>query len=141
MEILQEMWRKNLGLESEVNVQEWGVYIDSENTGQYDLCYDGWSFLHPHFHYELNLTGSRLSRYLWSNAEYDQLVAEAARAPTTEARNAVYRQLERILAREMPHVPLFFEIQTYLLHPTVRGSPPWPGETLWKHVWLEKEAN
>jgi oligopeptide transport system substrate-binding protein len=138
VEILQEMWRRNLGIEAVFNQQEWSVYIDSENNGQYDVCYDGWAVTHPHFHFDLNRTGCPKSRYLWSNAEYDDLLRQAARAPNTAARNAVYLQMEAILAREMPAIPLHFEVQTHLMHPAVRGwHANWPNERPWKAVSLE----
>lgn len=138
VEIVQEMWRKNLGIEAVFNQQDWGVYIDSENNGQYDVCYDGWAFSHPHFHFDLNRTGCPFSRYLWSNTEYDALLREATRAPDSVARSAVYQKMEAILAREMPVIPLHFEVLTYLLHPAVRGwHANWPNSHPWKFVSLE----
>lgn len=121
VEMIQEMWRKNLGIDITLNIQEWGVYIDSENNGQYDIALDGWSMPHPYLFYDLNRSGSVLSRYLWSSAEYDGLLTEAARAPTPAAESLVYARLEAVLAREMPFIPLHIDSLTYLLHPSVRG--------------------
>lgn len=138
VEMVQEMWRKNLGIEVVFNVQEWGVYIDSENNGQYDIAYDGWNMSHPYLFYDLNRSGSLLTRYLWSSAEYDGLLTEAARAPTPAAEAVVYARLEAVLAREMPLIPVHFETSTYLLHPSVRGWHPNP-KTIHpvNHLWLE----
>lgn len=138
VEMLQEMWRKNLGIEISLNIQEWGVYIDSENNGQYDIAYDGWNMPHPYLFYDLNRSGSLLTRYLWSSAEYDGLLVQAARAPTPAAEAVVYAQLEAVLAREMPVIPLHFEVSTYLLHPSVRGWHTNP-KTIHplNHLWLE----
>lgn len=132
MEIVQEMWRKNLGIAATFNQQDWGVYIDSENNGQYDVAQDGWSTPHPHLFFDLNRTGNPMSRYLWSNADYDAALREAARAPTAAARNAVYARMEALLAREMPVIPLHFEVSTFLLHPSVRG---WHANLLNNHPW------
>jgi oligopeptide transport system substrate-binding protein len=132
MEIVQEMWRRNLGLAASLNQQEWSVYIDSENNGQYDVAYDGWNMSHPHLFFELNRTGNPMSRYLWSDPDYDAALHEAARAATSAARNTVYARMEAILAREMPAIPLHFEVQTFLMHPAVHG---WHGNLPNNHPW------
>lgn len=137
-EIVQEMWRKQLGVQVTFNVQEWGVYIDSENSGQFDVCYDGWNMSDPFFFYDLNRSGNPMSRYLWSNTEYDDTLRLAARAATIPARHAAYLHMEEILAREMPVIPLHFENVTFLLHPAVRGwHPNWPNNHPWKFLSLE----
>jgi oligopeptide transport system substrate-binding protein len=120
-EVLQAMWRKHLGIIVPISVQEWGVYIDSLNAGRYHLAIDSWSLSHPYEFYDLHRTGNTLSRYRWSNEDYDQLLGAARSAVTVPARNEAYGQLERVLAREMPIIPLYFPVSTFLLHPTVRG--------------------
>jgi ABC-type oligopeptide transport system substrate-binding subunit len=111
-EIVQEMWRKQLGVQVTLKIQEWGVYIDSENSGQFDVCYDGWNMSDPYFFYDLHRTGNPMSRYPWSNTEYDDTLRIAARAPSVPARHAAYLHMEKILAREMPVIPLHFECST-----------------------------
>lgn len=120
-EVLQEMWRKHLGVSVTLSIQDWAVYIDTQNAGRHQLAMDGWAMAHPYEFYDLHRTGNSLSRYLWSNSEFDQLLRAARSAATIPARNKAYDRLEALLAREMPIMPLFFPVSTFLLHPTVRG--------------------
>jgi ABC-type transport system substrate-binding protein len=63
----------------------------------------------------------------------------SVRTLSTGERNALYAQLEAILAREMPAIPLYFNVTTFLKHTAVRGWPTNPDYgTSWKQVWPEK---
>jgi len=120
-EVLQEMWRKHLGVTVTLSIQDWAVYIDTQNAGRHQLAMDGWTMAHPYEFYDLHRTGNTLSRYLWSNADFDQLLRAARSAATIPARNDAYDRLETLLAREMPIIPLVFPVTTLLLHPAVSG--------------------
>jgi len=39
---IQEMWRKNLNIEVELNNQEWKVYLDAQRSLQYNISRAGW---------------------------------------------------------------------------------------------------
>jgi oligopeptide transport system substrate-binding protein len=138
LEVVQEMWRKQLGIDVRLAKQEWGVWINSQKTGQYNLTTDGWRSGYPQFFFDLHGTGNPLSYYLWSSADYDRLLRSASAAASIPERNALYAQLEAILTREMPAIPLYFNAATFLKHPAVRGWPKSPDfDVSWKHVWLE----
>lgn len=139
LEILQEMWRNQLGIAVGLAKQEWSVWLNSWKTGQYQMNCIGWEFCSLPRFFEVHGTGNPLSCTLWSNADYDRLLLAASAAMSIPERNAIYGQLEAILAREMPAIPLFFGVATYLKHPAVHGwfaSPDY--QTSWKQVWLEK---
>jgi oligopeptide transport system substrate-binding protein len=139
LEVVQEMWRKQLGIDVRLAKQESSVWFNSIKTGQYHLVWDYWELSYPQRFFEVHGTGNPFSYYRWSHADYDRLLRSASAAASIPERNAVYVQLEAILAREMPAIPLYFDVATYLKHPAVRG---WPTSrdyhTSWKQVWLEK---
>lgn len=138
LEALQEMWRKELGLEVGLLAQEWSTWLDAEKTGNYHLFWTPWNFSYPHGFFENHRTGNPLSYTLWSNADYDRILAQAASAMDIRERNALFAELEKILAREFPAIPLYFDVATYLKHPAVRGWPDNPDFGVWwKQVWLE----
>src|SRR5262249_23889854 len=41
-EWIQEVWRKNLGLEVDLEVQEWKTFLKDTVNGEYDLARMGW---------------------------------------------------------------------------------------------------
>jgi oligopeptide transport system substrate-binding protein len=139
LEVVQEMWRKQLGIPVGLANQENSVFNDSAKTGQYHLILDSWALSYPQRFFEVHGTGNPLSNYLWSHADYDRLLRAASATANIPERNALYTQLEAILAREMPTIPLYFGAATYLKHPAVRSWPTSPDyHTSWKQVWLEK---
>lgn len=139
LEVVQGMWQKHLGLTVGLANQEFSVWQDSIRTGHYHLIWDFWGLSYPQRFFELQGTGNSFSHYQWSHADYDRLLQAASVAASIPERNALFVQLEAILAREMPAIPLYFDVSTYLKHPAVRGwraSPDY--HTSWKQVWLEK---
>ena len=138
LEAVQEMWRKELGIEVGLVAQEWSSWLDAEKTGNYHLFWTPWNFAYPHGFFENHRTGNPLSYTLWSNADYDRILAQAASAVDIPERNARFADMEKILAREFPAIPLYFDVAAYLKHPAVRGWPANPDVgVLWKQVWLE----
>lgn len=121
-EAIQEMWRRNLGVEVTLANQEWKVYLDAINkTHQFQVARAGWITAEPHDHLERWSTGHNSNYAQWSNADYDRLLRAAIAAPTTPARYEVYREMEKILNDEMPIAPVYFYTLPRLVSPKVRG--------------------
>ena len=55
------------------------------------------------------------------NAEYDRLIAAAAKEPNTEKRKKLFESAERILMDDMPIIPLYFYVSKNMVRPHVRG--------------------
>ena len=119
-EAIQQMWRRNLGVEVALLNQEWKVYLDTvSKTHVFQVARAGWVTAEPHDHLERWLTGHNSNYAQWSHADYDRLVHESMAAPTTAARYAVYQQMEKILNEEMPVAPIYFYTLPRLVSPKV----------------------
>ena len=48
-EMVQEMWKTNLGIECTLENQEWAVFQDTRKQGDYEVARGGWltDFLDP----------------------------------------------------------------------------------------------
>ncbi len=57
----------------------------------------------------------------WSNAQYDELMAQAKKTLDNNQRVEIYNQAEQILAQEMPAMPIYFETKAVLKQPNVGG--------------------
>lgn len=138
-EAIQQMWRRNLGINIGLTNQEWKVYLDSQRTLDYAICRAGWigDYPDPHTFMDMWVTGGGNNNTGWSHAEYDALSAASLQAPDEEARHAIYQRMDRILAEEVPIIPIYFYTRIYALDPRVQG---WPVNLLdnraWKHVDL-----
>mgnify|MGYP002655357932 CR=1 FL=1 len=74
----------------------------------------------------------------YANPDYDRLFATALDAPDEPARMAVYRQLDALLTRDVPVIPLYFYKRVYLLSPKVQGWAPNILDTRgWQYIDLQ----
>jgi len=139
-EAVQEMWKRNLGIDARLLNQEWKVYLDSKKTGNYQIARFGWIGDYPDPNSFLDLWikdgGNNDSR--WSNAEYDRLIREAGRTADLQKRLEVFQQAEAILLDELPIIPIYFYTRVYALHPSVQGwHPTILDNHPYQHLWLD----
>lgn len=124
-EILQQMWRRELGVEVELVNQEWKVFLDTRHRGDYDIARSGWfPFANePTDFFELFLTVSSNNETGWGSAHYDALYAQALQTTDIHARWRLYREMDDILRDKSPGAPLVHNSTVRLVHPSVRHWP------------------
>ncbi len=125
-EALQQMWKKRLGIDVSLVNQEWKVYLDSQDTLDYQVCRGGWigDFVDPHTFLELFVTDGGNNDTGWSNPRYDELLGQALKAPDDVARFEIYQEMEAILMEELPVIPIYFYTRVNLRRPSVKGFYP-----------------
>ena len=118
-EAVQQMWRRNLGIDIGIYNQEWKVYLDSQDTQNFDLQRAGWiaDYVDPHVFIDLWTSDSLNNDTGWSNPNYDRLFRQALAAKDDAGRFAIYQQMEKILVDELPVIPLFFYNRARLVSP------------------------
>lgn len=139
-EAVQEMWKKNLGINIQITNQEWKVYLDTMRQLGYEICRAAWigDYVDPNSFMDLFVTGGGNNLTGWSNAEYDRLVMEASQTGDLQKRLATFQKAEAILLDEMPIIPIYFYTRRYLLQPCVKGwYPTILDHHPYKYVWLE----
>ena len=117
---LQEVWKKVLGIEMNVLAEEWAVFLDSRENGEYNLARGGWTvdYMDPSSMMEMWMTGNGNNDIYWSNAEYDELI-EASRTESDKAKRfELYHQAEDILKEELPVIPLYYYTDSCLYDET-----------------------
>jgi oligopeptide transport system substrate-binding protein len=138
-EALQQMWRKNLGVDITLTNEEWKVYIDAQHSGDFQFQRAGWiaDYIDPHVFFDLWETGNGNNDSQWGNPEYDRLLHSALAAPNEAARYAIYQQMEKILIDEMPVLPIFYYTHARLISPRVKGFFSTPLDNYpWKYADL-----
>lgn len=122
-EALQEMFRKNLGVEIKLEHQEWKTYIDTYKQMNFQIARMGWtgSYLDPLAVLELYTSKSSSNFTKWENAKYDQLIEQARVEQDQEKRNKLLHEAEDVLMAELPIIPVYFYTQNYLNSKKIEG--------------------
>ena len=142
-EAIQQMWRRELGIEITLRNEESKVQNDSLRQGNFQIGRYAWvgDYLDPSTFLDLMLSDSGNNNTGWKNAEYDRVVRQADHLEDQAARFALYQRAEQILADECPLAPLYFYTRDNLRRPDVKG---WYGNLLDLHpytgVYLEAPA-
>jgi len=119
------MWKKNLGVDVKLQNQEWKTYIDSRNTGNFDVIRASWvgDYNEPSTFLSL-LTSSHsgnISRF--NSPEYDKILEQASQETTDAARNKDYNMAEKIIQEKAPIAPIYQYTNGRLIKPWLKGYP------------------
>jgi oligopeptide transport system substrate-binding protein len=108
---LQQMWRKELGVEIGLRQIERKIFYSAQSRLDYDLSASSWVGDYNDANTFLDLFGSNSgnNRTGWKSDHYDKLIAAANREPNQARRAQLFSQAETILiTEEAPIVPIYF---------------------------------
>lgn len=122
---LTSMWKKELGVNAQLENQEWKTYLDNEHEGNYDVVRAGWcgDYNEASTFLSTLVTGNSNNYPRYSSKEYDQALANALSAPSVDERAENYRKAEAQLAEDMPILPVYHYVNARLVNPKVGGYP------------------
>lgn len=122
-EAIQQMWRKNLGINVTLLNQEGKVWDDTMRQGNYQIGRMAWNgdYLDPSTFIDVMTSNNGNNDTGWSNAEYDRLDDLAMRTADNSKRFEYFQECEAILARESPIIPVYFYERNILVAPEVKG--------------------
>ena len=138
-EAIQQMWKKNLGIDLTLYNQEWKVYMDAQHTKNFQIARGGWQadYVDPHVFFDMWETDGGNNDTNWGHAEYDRLLHSALATPNEAARFAIYQRMEKIFLEEMPVIPIYFYTYVRLVHPRVKNYRTTPLDNFpWKYIDL-----
>lgn len=123
-EAIQEMWRKNLGVENvKLENVEFQVKLDREKSGDYMVSRAGWvgDYVDPMTYLDLWLTDGPYNDVNYSNPEYDELVMRAKTNMDPAVRMDAMHKAEEILMNDMPIVPIYFYTRPHVYKENITG--------------------
>lgn len=139
-ETLQQMWKKELGIDVGLYNQEWKVFLSTKQKLDYEIARAGWwgDYPDPNTFLDMYVTGGGNNHTGWGDRAYDELIEKAARAATMEERRTYFQKCEDLLADDVPIIPLYTYTHPHLKRPEVKG---WVLNVMdvrsYKNVWLE----
>ena len=136
------MWKKNLDVDVTLENQEWKTYIDSRNSGNFDVIRASWvgDYNEPSTFLNLLTSGNSSNIARFNNADYDAVIAKASRETSDQVRNSDYNRAEQILAEQAPIAPIYQYTNGRLIKPWVKGYPITNPEDVAysRELWIEK---
>lgn len=136
------MWKKNLGVDVTLQNQEWKTYIDSRNSGSFDVIRASWigDYNEPSTFLSL-LTSTHTGNIArFRSADYDAVITKASTETSVAARNTDYNKAEQIIAVQAPIAPIYQYTNGRLIKPWVKGYPITNPEDVAysRELWIEK---
>lgn len=130
-----------IGIDVEVNIEEWGAFLDRVFGGDdYEMYVLGWSGqLDPdrasyrQFHSE-----GEYNDVYFRNVRLDELVERGRIVPAdTQESIDIYQEVQEILHREQPYAYINYTEEVGVVHPYISGweMHPYPAET-WSNAHL-----
>lgn len=120
-ELVQEMFKTNLGITCNIENQEWAVFQVSRTEGDYEMSRGGWltDFMDPMGLLAIFTVGNDYNDPNFNNAEYD---AYMETANTTNSRAEHFEALyaaQEILIAELPIIPIYHYTDIMMASPNL----------------------
>ncbi len=141
-EAIQQMWKKELGIDVEIVNQEWKVYLASQHALDYQIGRASWQgdYPDPNTFLEIMTSGNGNNETGFASPEFDKLLADSLLA-TGAARIELLQKAEANLVQEMPIIPIYFYTRSYLIVGSVKGwFPNLLDDHPWKFIYLDETA-
>jgi oligopeptide transport system substrate-binding protein len=125
-EAVQQMWQKQLHIPAGILNQDWAVYLDSMRKIQFDVCRAAWlgDYADPMTFLSIWRTGDGNNCTGWSNKRYDAMLIESCIEPDPKKRMALLHDAEAMMLDELPIVPVYWYVRSYLVQPQVKNWKP-----------------
>ncbi|WP_414660097.1 peptide ABC transporter substrate-binding protein [Horticoccus sp. 23ND18S-11] len=140
-EVMQQMWKKNLGIEITIARMEFKTIVASLEAHQFDAAIVGYYYSvdDPSEPLVAKASKGNIGNFAgWSDARFEQALEELRTAKSDTERFHHFATMESALADSMPYIPLFHNDRVYLMRPSVKGvTPNSLLITDWREVRLE----
>ncbi|CAJ1003474.1 MULTISPECIES: peptide ABC transporter substrate-binding protein [Bacillales] len=122
-QVLQEMYKKNLGVDVKLENKEWNVFLAEQRARklQFSRSTIPADYADPYNFLELYTTDHPGNRINYSNKEYDALVQKIRSTADETERFKLMHEAEKIFMEDMPIVPIYFRTVAYMEQPNVNG--------------------
>lgn len=123
VEAMAEMLETNLGIEVEITSNDWAIFYENVQKGNYEVAAMGWSadYTHPMSFLPLLVTDDANNNSFYSNPEYDAMV-EQIKVETDPAKAVeLIKQAEDLVMDEYPFINLYYKANNFLMKDYVKG--------------------
>ena len=122
-EAVQQMWKKNLGVDVRLRNMEWKSLLQTRSGSNFQISRHGWGgdYLDPNTFLEMFKSGTSMNEGKWKNKKFDDLLTQAGREQNSTKRMEILAEAEKIFLQEAPVIPIFNETLVNLVNPKLKG--------------------
>ena len=137
-EYIQQIFKQSLGVNLEIELNDWPIFQDKISTGEFQIGYMAWGaeYNDPDSTMSLLLSNSNALKTYWANDEYDALINEASSILDEDKRIELYKEAELLMLYEEGVInPVIYSTGNNFTYDYVKGLAPYPFITQgFKHV-------
>ena len=125
-ERIQDMWKRELGVEIKLENKEWKTYLGDIDKLNYQIARAGWigDYNDPTTFLGIFTTGNGNNDTGWGNETFDGYINGAYAEVDPGKRAEMLRKAEELLIEEAPVIPIMFYQQATLINPRLVGHKP-----------------
>lgn len=123
-EALQNMWLTELGVQVELENQDWSVFLVERKEGNFSIARHGWiaDYNDPMTFLDMWMTGGGNNDAQYSNPKYDELIQAAKASSDQEERMKLMHEAEAIaIGEDFIVAPIYFYTNSHMMKPNVQG--------------------
>ena len=122
---------QQVGIDLEVRSYEWATFFSDVKTGNFHLYSLAWvGVTDPDIFYQIfhsaSVPPNGDNRGRYHNTQVDRLLEAGRKTTDREKRKLIYAQAQRILAADLPYVPLWWWKNVVVKRPAIEGFVPYP---------------
>jgi oligopeptide transport system substrate-binding protein len=123
MQAIQDMWKK-IGVNCELQSQEWKVFLTTRVQKQYEIARDGWNadYVDPMTFLDMFLSTSDQNNAGYNNPNFDAKINAAKSEVDPQKRFDLMHDAEDMLMADMPVIPLYYYSRVIGIKDYVKGA-------------------
>lgn len=109
-EAIQQMLKKNLGIECEIQAQEWNVFQQSRKDGVFNMDRNAWigDYMDASTFLDMFTSKNGQNNSKYNNPAYDKAISDARAETDPAKRIQLYHDAEKLIMDDMGIVPIYF---------------------------------
>lgn len=124
-----------VGIELRIQSYEWPTFYSDIQRGNFDVTSLAWIGINDPHHYYIVFDSAMtppkgLNRSGYSNPQMDSLLEDAETALDPVRRKAIYGAVQKLAARDLPYVSLWWQDNVAVMSSEVSGFQPFPNGSL-----------
>lgn len=122
-EAIQQMWKKELNINVELQSEEWQTFAARQERRDFDIMRRAWNgdYLDASTFLDCFASDTGNNSSGWTKPEYTRLLALANAEPDGVRRTQLLMEAEQLLIDDMPIIPLYYNAFSYLKKPYING--------------------